>query len=191
MGQRTAIILQHVNNWRFADKNEQKQTRVFYHQWGIGRILPSHLMAIVNGLLSVSYTDSDTVKKLQPQGTLDITDDCYDPVEQALFDELDFDHPEYVGEIIQQADNNNGGAFVRITTDKDGNNLIEFAFMLGSEEGGDYKHFCTLWEWMDKVDPNKRCCDQVFRDLLFNTLTYHKAFDRSKGNSNTNDGEAA
>lgn len=182
MGQRTAIIVQHVNNWRYADKNEQKQTRVFYHGWGIGRILPSHLVAVVNGIRSVSMTQSDAVKQLKPAGTHDITDESYDPVEQALFDELDFDHPEYVGDILKGADNNNGGVFVRITTNEQGDtNKIEFAFMLGDEEGGGYKTFCTMWEWMDKVDPDKRCCDQSFRDMIYNFLTYHKCEERTIG----------
>lgn len=195
MGQRTAIIVQHVNNWKYADKNEQKQTRVFYHGWGIGRILPSQLVAVVNGTLLVSTTQSDAVMQLKPAGTRDITDESYDPVEQALFDELDFDHPEYVGEIIQQADNNNGGAFVRITIDEQGDlSKIEFAFMLGYEEEGDYKHFCTISEWMDKVDPEKRYCDQDFRNMLYEILLYHKCKDRSKGEvteTDNNDGEAA
>lgn len=181
MGQRTAIIVQHVNNYKYADKNERKQTRVFYHNWGIGRILPSHLMAIANGILSVSTYRMDVVEKLKPQGTVDITEQ-YDPVEQALFDELDFDHPEYVGDILKLADNNNGGVFVRITTNEEGDNdLIEFAFMLGHEEDGDYKTFCTSIEWMNKVDPEKRHCNQDFIDLFLRTLLYHKAVDRSKG----------
>ena len=133
MGQRTAIILQHVNYFKYANNDERKQTRVFYHGWGIGRILPSQLMAIANGMLSISTSNSDAIDELKPQGTQDITNN-YDPVEQALFDELDFNHPEYVGDILKRADNNNGGIFVRITTDVEGKDLLEYAFMLGYEE---------------------------------------------------------
>lgn len=184
MGQRTAIIVQNVNNFNhpYAEIKERLQTRVFYHGWGIGRILPSHLVAVVNAIRSVGLPQQyDAVKQLKPQGTTDITDN-YDPVEQALLDELDFDHPEYVGDILKGADNNNGGAFVRITTNEQGDtDKIEFAFMLGYEEGGDYKTFCTMWEWMDKVDPDKRCCDQSFRDMIYNFLTYHKCEERTIG----------
>ena len=197
MGQRTAIIVQHVNNHNhpFAEIEERLQTRVFYHGWGIGRILPSHLVAVVNAIRSVGLPQQhDGVKQLKPQGTIDITDN-YDPVTQALLDELDFDHPEYVGDILKGADNNNGGAFVRITTNEQGDtNKIEFAFMLGEEEEGDYKHFCTLWEWMDKVDPKKRHCDQDFRNMLYEFLLYHKCKDRSKGEvteADNNDEETA
>ena len=181
MGQRTAIIVQHVNNFKYADIKDRLKTRVFYHSWGIGRILPSHLLAVVNGTLSVSMYQEGSIDQLKPQGTSDITDN-YDPVEQALFDELDFDHPDYVGDIIKAADNNNGGVFVRITTNEAGDNdKIEFAFMLGYEEDGDYKTFCTAMEWMDKVDPEKRFCNEDFTEMFFRTLLYHKAIDRSKG----------
>lgn len=193
MGQRTAIIVQHVNNW--CKKNE-KETRVFYHGWGIGRVLPSQLLVILNGLMSVSMWHTGQVELLKPIGTTDVTDG-YDPVEQALFDELDFDHPDYVGEILQKSDNNNGGLFVRITTNEQGDTeKVEFAAMLGYEEDGDYKTFCSLWDWMKAVDPNERCCDEKFREYVINTLTYFQEkfggnlFDRSKGEPKE-DGEKA
>lgn len=122
---------------------------MFYHQWGIGRILPSQLVSVLNGTLSASEWRPDYVKSLKPQGTIDITDG-YDPQE---LEALDFDKPAAVGEVMRSADNNNGGVFVKITTSGEiGRNYdsIEYAYMLGCEDGGIYKEFCSTGKWLEK-----------------------------------------
>lgn len=176
MGQRTAIILQHVNKYAAKwNKKNVVNTRVFYCQWGIGRILPSQLVAILNGTLSANIYSSDAVEVLKPQGTTDITNlDNYRKSDLALLDKLDFENPEHVGCIISNACNNNGGIFVRLTTDEGGDlSGVEYAYMLGSEEGGDYKSFCTEEEWMAKA--GYKYIDKAFRKIYGATLKYFGA----------------
>ena len=167
MGQRTVIIVQH------HDKREnKKQTSVFYHQWGVGRILPSQLVSVLNGTLSASEWRPDYVKTLKPQGTLDITEE-YKPTE---LEALDFGNAKAVGDIMKAADNNNGGLFVRVTTSMDEDTKIEYAYMLGSENGSTYKRFCTAEKWFEKnggpyVDDN-------FKAYYNQVVNYFEAKDR-------------
>jgi len=172
MGQRTAIILQHVNNCKWAASNEKINTRVFYHQWGVGRILPSQLVSILNGTLSTSGYDGKFAENLKPQGCLDITSEY----EIDALNSLDFTKPQLVGDMIKKADNNNGGIFVRITTDKYGKvSCIEYAYMLGSEEGGKYKKFCTSKQWFEKC--GGEYVDEDFKELYNKTISYFGAVD--------------
>ena len=180
MGQRTAIILQHVNKYAAKyNKTNGVETRVFYHQWGIGRILPSHLLSILNGTLSASSYRESFAEDIKPQGCLDITGE-YGKEERKVMDSITFDTPEKAGDIISKADNNNGGIFVRITTDEGGKMLpVEYAYMLGYEEGGEYDRFCTAGEWMDKA--GFKYTDKKFRRLYDATLKYHGAIERANG----------
>ena len=98
MGQRTAIVLQHVNKYPVKwGRKEERTTRVFYHQWGIGRILPSQLLSILNGTLSTSPTEQRFAKFSKPTGCIDITDDY---TNQKMLNMVDFDKPKVVGKII-------------------------------------------------------------------------------------------
>lgn len=165
MGQRTAIVLQHVNKW-----NETINTRVFYHQLGIGRILPAQFMSILHGTLSADAFGEHFVKNLLPQGCDDITSEY----EQKDLNSASFESPEIVGKIIEDANNNNGGIFIRTTFGKECCiESIEYAYMLGYEEGGDYKSFCTQEEWMEKNCST--CIDDEFKEMYYKTLAYYGA----------------
>lgn len=171
MGQRTAIVLRHENNYLRKFTNvKTSTTRVFYHQWGIGRILPSQLMAILNGTLSDDPKETYFPLRICPPGCIDVTHD-YERGENIL-DEVDFDKPEIVGEIIQEADNNNGGIFIKITITEEGEKIIEYAYMLGSLHGN-YDKFCTFEEWM-KYE-GKGYIDKKFLTLYNKTINYFKA----------------
>lgn len=177
MGQRTAIILQHVNNCKWAARNGKVNTRVFYHQWGIGRILPSQLVSILNGILSASSYDENLAQKLMPQGCLDITSEY----EMDALNSLDFKKPQLVGDMIKNANNNNGGIFVRITTDEHGEiGGIEYAYMLGNEEGGKYKKFCTSKQWFEKV--GGKYVDEDFLTYYNAIINYFGAKECNKEN---------
>lgn len=182
MGQRTAIIVQHMNKSNKKYGKDIMETRVFYSQWGIGRILPSQLVSILNGLVSVDVRWS-SLKNLKPQGCLDITDE-YDKSDMALFCELNFDNPEDIGNVLELADNNNGGIFLRIVTDEEGKReSLEYAYMLGYEEGGDYKHFCSEETWFKKV--GKGYIDDDFRNIYNSVIKYHNAVQRYRGELKT------
>lgn len=172
MGQRTAIIVQHYDK-----EANKKNTRVFYHQWGIGRILPSQLISVLNATLSTSASNEDFLERLQPQGTRDMTAYVRD-----LFDhcELNFDTPDRIGEVLQSVDNNNGGIFVRITTNKTrGIDDIEYAYMLGYDDGGNYRNFCTEEEWFEK--DGYGYIFQPFKDYYYAAIHYFGAEQRNKG----------
>lgn len=179
MGQRTAIILQHVNKYAAKWGNSKEvNTRVFYHQWGIGRVLPSQLLAILNGSLSASDTREDFAREIKPQGCIDITND-FTEEERNKMDSITFDTPEAAGDIIRQWDNN-GGLFVRIITSESGETLpVEYAYMLGAEEGGNYRRFCTGSEWMDKA--GGRFADKDWRKIYDAVVNYHGAIERARG----------
>lgn len=182
MGQRTAIILQ-VRNKNVAKymKCDGVETRVFYHSWGIGRVMPSQLLAIINGLLSVHRDNQNVAKALKPQGCTDITDDYSE--QMGVLNSINFDRPALVGEILQSADNNNGGLFVRVSIDERANvGAIEYAYMLGYEEDGDYKRFCSSEEWFAKAGFGY--IDDGFVEIYEKTLRYHNAVERKDGEVN-------
>lgn len=169
MGQRTAIIVQMV------DEKQKKDTRVFYCHWGNGRILPSKLMSAIIFTLSGDPHEHGWLDEIRPQGTSDITK-CYNAKDIELMSRLDFAKPELVGHIIKGADNNNGGIFLRIVTQNDPGHpfaSIEYAYMLGDEEGGDYKRFCSEDEWFQRA--GKHYIDDNFKTLYHKTLAYFDA----------------
>ena len=176
MGQRTAIVLQHVNQYPVKwGRKEEKTTRVFYHQWGIGRVLPSQLLSILNGTLSTSPTADYFSKYSCPTGCLDITTEYG---RRKILDKVDFDSPEVVGEIISNADNNNGGIFIRVTETEERETIIEYAYMLGGEtEGGNYKEFCTFEEWCNE-NYGKEYIDKKFLKIYKDTLKYFGAIEK-------------
>ena len=175
MGQRTAIILQHVNKYAAKYyKTQETNTRVFYHGWGIGRVLPSQLISILNGTLSESTRNHDFADSIKPQGCQDVTAS----LDKFNLNALSFDTPKAIGEVLCECGNNNGGIFVRITNDENGQSkAIEFAYMLGYEEGGDYMSFCSSGEWMEKTGCG--CIDDEFRKIYDSTIQYFKAVERS------------
>ena len=176
MGQRTAIVLQHINKYPVKwGRKEEKTTRVFYHQWGIGRVLPSQLLSILNGTLSTSPTADYFIKFIMPTGCMDITENY---ARQKALDKVDFDKPKVVGKIIAEASNNNGGIFVRITGTEDYKTIIEYAYMLGGEnEGGNYKEFCTFEEWCNE-NYGKEYIDKKFLKIYKDTLKYFGAIEK-------------
>lgn len=182
MGQRTAIILQVRNKYMAKyDKNKEFSTRVFHCGWGIGRIMPSQLISILNGLLSITIDSADMAKWLKPQGCADFTD--YFSEQMGVLNSINFDNPTLFGEILQSADNNNGGLFVRITVDENVCiEAIEYAYMLGYEEDGDYKNFCTSDEWFAKA--GGEYLDNDFLEIYEKTLRYHNAVERKDGEVN-------
>lgn len=144
MGQRTAMVVQHHN-----EQTNTTNTRVFYCQWGNGRIMPSQFASLLNGTLSTSPYDKDYLERLKPQGVCDITQEFSDVI--GVLNSLTFDMVESFGQILKHADNNNGGIFVRITTDNYYVKDITYAYMLGYEEGGDYREFCKEATWLRKA----------------------------------------
>lgn len=175
MGQRTALILQHVNNYLTHDGGQRVETRVFYHNWGIGRVLPLQLVEILNSIVTASPYQDTFSKEAQPQGTDDITDQ-YDSDTLNL---AGFDDPEAVGFIIKNASNNNGGLFVRVTESKEGTTTVEYAYMLGHENGGNYDRFCTFNEWKEKN--GLPYIDRAFLEYYFHAVTYFGAIEKSGG----------
>lgn len=179
MGQRTAIILQHVNKYAAKfDRNKKVSTRVFYNSWGIGRVLPSQLLVILNGTLSAGSYCEGFAKTMKPCGCRDITED-YEKEDRLKMNGLDFSNPEGVGDIINKADNNNGGIFIRITTGETGDTeSIEYAYMLGHEnEGGKYKSFVTFEEWAKK-NYGDEYIDEDFLNIYKSTIKYFGAVEK-------------
>ncbi len=146
MGQRTAIIVQKHDKTR---KNKTEiSTRVFHDQWGIGRIMPSELMGILLGMIGRDVSRPGFIEELKPCGARDVTE-CYEMEELNM---LDFSTPDIIGEVISDDGyNNNGGIFIRFTIEDYEMKSIEYAYMLGREEKGDYKSFCSEKEWMNNA----------------------------------------
>ena len=172
MGQRTAIVLQHVNRYpvKFGRK-EERTTKVFYHQWGIGRVLPSQLLNILIGTISTDPTEPYFPTLITPPGCVSITSQYK---RRKILDEVDFDKPEVVGKIICDADNNNGGIFVRITATEDYETIIEYAYMNGGDHGGEYDKFCTFEEWCAD-NFGEKFISKDFLEIYNNTLKYFNA----------------
>lgn len=174
MGQRVAIVLQHINKYPTKFGNpEQTETRVFYNSWGIGRILPSLFLSILNGMFAVTPRERKFAELIKPQGCADITGE-FDP---SIFELVGFDDPEAVGHIIEESCNNNGGLFVRITESKDCETTIEFAYMLGSDNDGNYDKFCTFNEWKEKN--GKDYIDHGFIEYYYHAITYFGAIEKT------------
>lgn len=170
MGQRTAIVVQ-----RYDKESNKKETRVFYCQWGIGRIMPAQLLSIINATILVSSYSSNFVDLIKPQGTVDVTDDYNE-------EELDvsFSDASKIGVILKGASNNNGGIFVRITTSGKYKEIekIEYAYMLGHEEGGRYDKFCKEETWMKKAGYGY--IDEEFLKMYNATIKYYGATETLK-----------
>lgn len=173
MGQRTAIVLQHINKYPCKwGRQEERKTRIFYHQWGIGRVLPSQLLSILYGTLSTSPATSYFARYSVPTGCRDITDE-YDG--QEILNEVDFNNPKAVGEIIKRADNNNGGLFVRITETEDNKTVIEYAYMSAK----DYTTYCTFEQWCAD-NYGKEYIDKAFLKIYTSTLEYFNAKEQKQ-----------
>lgn len=174
MGQRTAIILQ-VDRKLANDNETKRDTQVFYHQWGYGRVLPSQLLSMLYATMSISMAyNEESAELVKPQGCANITQEY----EEATLNALDFTKPQEVGEMLQKADNNNGGVFVRITSSMneayEETNKVEYAFMLGSDDGGEYNEFVCADDWLNTFGDY---IDDTFRDIFYQTLEYFDAMD--------------
>lgn len=173
MGQRTTIILQHIIRKEGELSSDAVDTRVFYEQWGIGRITPTELMTIVQSTITGRPGRYGYAELSKPVGMYDNTPD-YDTTR---LNSLDFTRPEDVGRVMLEEGNNNGGVFVRIVNDRYGHvESIEYAYMKGSEEGGDYTQWCTEDEWMKAFD---RYCDFNFYKMYRQVMGYFGAKEYS------------
>ncbi|MBR1447584.1 MAG: hypothetical protein IJ588_02410 [Prevotella sp.] len=175
MGQRTNIILQ--VKYRDEKWNETiEETRIFHCQWGIGRILPKNVMSILHNMQSSDLYRKGAAARLCPGGLWDATDEW--EMKQDELNALSFDDPSKVGEVMHAA-NNNGGIFLRLTETCNSKKLertttVEYAFMLGYEEGGNYKKFVSKDKFLEK---QSRYIDEDFRKMLDMTLDYYEAQD--------------
>ena len=178
MGQRTAIVLIcEREDWRHD--HSFYTTRVFYNQWGIGRVTPASMMQILNGLVCSLPRSSKDVEDLCPTGSIDDTNlGCY--WQNSIFGHVGFDSPEDFGTILRDYENNNNGGVLIHVKEKYDEKLntdvsIRYAFMLGYEEDGDYKSFCSKDTYLEKV--GGRFVDEKFRNMFDATLAYWGAED--------------
>lgn len=163
-------MLRRASELRFMHHNEQTNTtntRVFYCQWGIGRIMPSQFASLLNGTLSTSPYNDDYLERLKPQGVCDITQKFSEVI--GALNSLTFENAESFGQVLKYVDNNNGGIFVQITTDNYKVKGITYAYMLEYEEGGDYREFCKEATWFRKA--GGRFIDKGFK-------AYYKAITK-------------
>ena len=175
MGQRTNIILQ----VRYRDERWKEgfvETRIFHCQWGIGRILPKNVMSILHNMQSADLYRKGAAARLCPGGLWDATDEW--EMKQDELNALTFEEPAKVGKVMEAA-NNNGGIFLRLTETEDKERLehtttVEYAFMLGYEEDGDYKSFVSKDEFLEH---QASYIDADFRQMLDMTLDYYEAKD--------------
>ena len=178
MGQRTAIVLKVDYKNEYTTGEKQTSTAVFYHQWGIGRILLSQVAMILNGIVSTHMDWKDAAHRLKPAGTDDVFDEESEK-EKKMLSAVSFDDPESVGKVLRYNDNNNGGCFIHIEyiyTKKHEEQIdVKYAFMLGREEDGDYKSFCSKQTFVEKVGMGY--VDEKFLKILDSTLEYWEAKD--------------
>lgn len=168
MGQRTAIIVQLV-----SEQQKRHETRVYHDSWGYGRITPANAMGVMLGTIGLSISCSDFLDCLVPMGVTDVTGQFAE--QMGVLNSISFERPELAGEIMQAAGNNNGGVLIRITEVEHWRKKIEYAFMLGYEEGGDYKRWCSFGEWCKAFPEN---CEPSFRAVFRKVAGYLGAEDR-------------
>ena len=171
MGQRTAMVVQHHN-----EQTNTTNTRVFYCQWGNGRIMPSQFASLLNGTLSTSPYDKNYLERLKPQGVRDITQEYSEAI--GALNSLSFENAESFGQVLKYVDNNNGGIFVRLTTDNYEVKDITYAYMLGDEEGGDYRKFCKEATWFRKAGGS--FIDEGFKSYYKAIIKYFGAREYKK-----------
>lgn len=172
MGQRTTIILKYEHKDAKYPEQNFTAVKVYYHQWGIGRGVPTQIMAILNNHICNSIYDEGGLKYLQPQGTYDMTPELLKDKEcEPLLQQVGFDHPEIIGQVMGRCGNNNGGAYIHIVRrwdkkDRDETFNIKYAFMVGKNR----KHFCTKRKWLK--EEGGEYVDEDFRKLFDDTLKY-------------------
>ena len=146
MGQRTGTLVSYI------DDKGQKHNKVYYNQWGIGRV---QLNAIMGGFLSQIGKEGLDLAGLNHM-SLEMAEDN--------ISEMDFTDIEQVAHILRQMDNNNGGVVIFFDErEKNGNGKI--GFVLGYEECEHYdeekqefiedekpfSRFVPFDEWAKKV----------------------------------------
>lgn len=181
MGQQVIIVLQRVDHsaHKLVLHGKEKETRIFYNGWGFGRILPAMLLQILHATMC-GATEKSWTADAMPTGCMDLTEDY--AAQMAALDMLDFDKPKAFGEILKNEGNNNGGIFVRVTLGKDYERKIEYAYMLGEEEGGDYTVFCPESVWLGNFPDY---IDEAFRAVYEGTVKYYGAVQRNEGEPTT------
>ena len=146
MGQRTATLVSYIDE-------KGKHNKVYYNQWGIGRV---QLNAFMGSFLS----------QLGKEG-LDLDGACNMRLETGLkgVENTDFTDIKVVANIISQMDNNNGGVVIICHDEEPRKAHCEIGFVLGSEETitydsirEEYVHteplysrFVPFDEWAEKV----------------------------------------
>ena len=146
MGQRTGTLVSYI------DDKGQKHNKVYYNQWGIGRV---QLNAIMGCFLSQIGKEGLDLKGSNSMVLCDAAVDL---------NNADFTDIRQVANILRQMDNNNGGVVVFFDErEKNGNGKI--GFVLGYEECERYdevkqeyvdieepfSRFVPFDEWADKV----------------------------------------
>lgn len=145
MGQRTGTLVSYI------DSKGQKHNKVYYNQWGIGRVQLNAFIGSFLTQLGREGLDLEGANSMRLETHLQ-------GVENA-----DFTNIEQVKDIFRQLDNNNGGVVIICDDQQPSNNQI--GFILGSEECERYDHvkdeyvtteplfsrFVPFDEWADKV----------------------------------------
>jgi len=168
MGQRTTIIVQLK-----SEHQKRVETRVYHDQWGYGRIAPAKAMGVMLGTVGLSIGCSDFMDCVVPMGVSDVTKEFAE--QMGVLNSIGFDRPELAGEIMQAAGNNNGGVLIRISEVEHWQKHIEYAFMLGHEEGGDYRRWCSFEQWCMAFP---ECCEASFRPVWYAVTGYLGAEDK-------------
>ena len=146
MGQRTATLVSYIDE-------KGKHNKVYYNQWGIGRV---QLNAFIGSFLS----------QLGKWG-LDLEGACHMRLEEGLegVENADFTDIKAVANIIRQMDNNNGAVVIICHDVEPREATCEIGFVLGSEETTKYdlvrkeyitteplySRFVSFDEWAEKV----------------------------------------
>lgn len=184
MGQRTQIILQRVN------KQGEKSTQVYFMQWGIGRMMFLHLISLAQADFfrkswgeSADFFKAMQLNHLEDTELLDLNEH-YGGEDltkiRELLDNCDFDNPKEGAGVVfgKEFANNNGGVFVRATEYENeikmSKTRLEYAFMLGYEEGGEYDRWCSA----DEYAASNRHCDEQFMAGFHGLMNHFGAIDK-------------
>lgn len=161
MGQRTATLVSYI------DEQGKKHNKVYYHQWGIGRVQTNAIMG--NFLCQIGEPKFDL------SGTRSMCEVEVDGIENADFNDI-----KQVQNIIMQMDNNDGGIVV-IIDEKNADNR-KIGFTIGWDEieydnetstpvERPAQRFVPFEEWIEKV--GKPYFNDTYKDMF---LAFCKQF---------------
>jgi hypothetical protein len=172
--------------WTVAeDKNGNKKVNGYYHQWGIGRIMPEAAMhCILNcyrrDLYKGDFCESMDYEDAKKAGFLLVFSERYEKgVKLAA---TVWNSPEMIGEMTINQDNNNGAVVVFAKETEDGMEAhFRVGFLLGEEDaygshdgyefnveqkelGRAFSRWLAFEEWA--ALPVNDCCKKPFRDMF-------------------------